>query len=60
MLQWSKEEDEVLAQVMPTTLFAVTTGLTLVLRLLQSTVRNGIKCKKLCPSGDITKSDNDG
>ena len=60
MLQWSKEEDEVLAQVMSTTLSPVTTGLTLALRPLQSTVRNGIKCKKLCPSGGITKSDNDG
>ena len=60
MLQWSKEEDEVLAQVRSISSSMVATRLILVRRPSQSMVRNGIKCKKLCHNEDITKSDNDG
>lgn len=57
--QWSKEEDEVLAQVI-STFFQRRSQLTPFRRQSQSMVRNGTKCKKLCRSGDTIKSDNDG
>ena len=60
MLQWSKEEDEVLAQVMTISSSIAATRLTLVRRPSRSMVRNGTKCKRLCHNGDITKSANDG
>jgi len=59
VLQWSKEEDEVLAQVTLTAL-SIITGIDPVPRPLQSMVRNGTKFKRLCHSGDIIKSGSDG
>jgi hypothetical protein len=59
MLQWSKEEDEVLAQV-TSNLLRVATKFTLFHRPSQSMVRNGTRYKKLCHNEGITKSDNDG